>query len=121
MLQIKVNFEDNPLVLDAVLGLLKKIFCIDRSVSKDPYSGQSKELDQSIEIALYSAIILDLKKQPETLLNVILTACEPANDFIQSLLKALPSFMFIENHADMLDFLFKWISLKSDYMLKRGV
>ncbi len=40
----------------------------------DSVTGQSRELDQAIEIALYGSTFLDNKKQPEALLNVLLSA-----------------------------------------------
>jgi len=92
-----------------------------RSVQRDPITGQSRELDQAIEIALYSATILDNNKQPEGLLNVILSATSHPSEFLQSLQKSLPTFAYIENHVEMLDFLFKWLAVKSDFLLKRGV
>lgn len=45
-----------------MLVLLKKIFCIDRTVTKDPATGNIPELDQTIEIALYGCTILENKK-----------------------------------------------------------
>lgn len=77
-------------------------------------TGASKELDQAVEIALYASTLMEVKKQPEGLLNVILTASSHPAEFIQSILKALPSFSYLNNHIEMLDFLFKWLAVKSD-------
>jgi hypothetical protein len=72
-------------VLDALLILLKRIFCIQRTVERDPITGASRELDQAVEIALYSATLLEIKKQPEGLLNVLITACSHPSEFIASI------------------------------------
>jgi|LauGreDrversion4_2_1035121.scaffolds.fasta_scaffold21462_3 hypothetical protein len=45
LLQIKVNFKDNISILESMIVLLKKIFCIDRTVLIDPQTGFSRELD----------------------------------------------------------------------------
>jgi hypothetical protein len=62
VLQKKINFYENPAISEALVVFLKKIFCIERSVFKDPVTGQSKELDQSIEIAIFISIFLQNKK-----------------------------------------------------------
>jgi hypothetical protein len=43
LLQIKLKFNENLALLDKVVGLIKKIFCIERSVVFE--QGQSKELE----------------------------------------------------------------------------
>ena len=73
-----INFFENLGVIEALLILLKQILCIERSVTKDPATGQSRELDQAIEIALFGSLMLEVKKQPEALLNVLLSAAGPA-------------------------------------------
>jgi hypothetical protein len=54
---------------------------MERSIVRDPVTGQSRELDQAIEIALYGSTFLDNKKQPEALLNVLLSAAQQASEF----------------------------------------
>lgn len=99
---------------------MKRIFCIDRSVQRDPVTGASRELDQAVEIALYSTTVLDVKKQPDNLLNVLLSACSSPSELLQSISKSLPMFVFMANHLELLDFIFKWIGQKSEFMIKRG-
>ena len=100
---------------------MKKIFCIERSVTRDPVTGQSKELEQAIEIALYASTLLDSSKPVEGLMNVLLSAPEQPTFFNQSLQRCLPSFCYIENHMKMLEYLYKWLGLKCEFMFKRGV
>jgi len=54
-------------------------------------------------------------------LNVILSAAESPSDFLQSIVRILPSFIYLDSHIELLNFLFKWLALKCDYILKRGV
>jgi hypothetical protein len=62
LLLSRLNFFENVAIVETLLVLVKQIFCIDRSITKDPITNQSRELDQSIEIALFGGLILDNKK-----------------------------------------------------------
>ena len=52
---------------------------------------------------------------------MLLSVPEHPKQFLECLQNCLPSFGYIENSLQMLDFLFKWLALKADFMLKRGV
>jgi hypothetical protein len=54
-------------------------------------------------------------------LNVILSAAESPSDFLQSIVRILPSFIYLDSHIELLNFLFKWLALKCDYLLKNVV
>ena len=53
LLQIRLRVSDNLALLDKMVCLIKKIFCIERSAAF--LAGESKELEQAIEIALYAS------------------------------------------------------------------
>ena len=53
-------------------------------------------------------------------MNVILSACSSPSELLQSLSITLPSFVFIPNSIELLDFIFKWIGTKSEFLIKRG-
>jgi hypothetical protein len=55
------------------------------------------------------------------LLNVLLSAAGPSKDFFEAFIRSLLVFSQQDNCLTLLDFAFKWVSLKADYMLKRGL
>ena len=40
-----MSFEENPALIEAVIVLIKKIFCIERTIEKDRQTGKSAELN----------------------------------------------------------------------------
>lgn len=114
-----MRFNDNLALLDRVVCLIKKIFCMERSATFD--AGESKELEQAIEIALYASTQTSSTKHVEGLLNVLLSVPDQPKLFLESLQRCLSSFIYMDSHLSMLDYLFKWLGLKLDFMLKRGV
>ena len=108
-------------VLEVLIILLKQIFCLENSIVRDAVTGQSRDLDQAIEIALFGSTFLDNKKQPEALLNVLLSASSEANEFFASLLKCVQQFAQYDSNVYLLEFVFKWAISKFDYLLQRGV
>ena len=116
-----INFFDNLPVVETLLILLKQIFCIERSVTRDPATGLSRELDQAIEVALFGSLMLEVKKQPEALLNVLLSAASPASEFFEALIRSVLVFSQQDNCVALLEFVFKWVSVKADFLIKKGV
>ena len=108
-------------VLEVLIILLKQIFCLENSVVRDAVTGQSRDLDQAIEIALFGSTFLDNKKQPEALLNVLLSATQQTNEFFSSLLKSVQQFAQYDSNVYLLEFVFKWAISKFDYLIQRGV
>ena len=62
LLMSRINFSENPAIIETLIVLLKQIFCIERSVTKDPSTGESRELDQALEVALIGSLMLEVKK-----------------------------------------------------------
>jgi len=71
-------------------------------------------------VALFGSLMLEVKKQPEALLNVLLSAVEKISDFFDSLLRSLLVFSQQDYCVSLIDFVFKWVLIKADYLLKRG-
>jgi len=78
-----LRFSDNLALLDKMVCLIKKIFCIERSAAF--LAGESKELEQAIEIALYASTQLLVTKQVEGLLNVLISVPDQPKLFLESL------------------------------------
>lgn len=55
-------------------------------------------------------------------MNVLLSACSHPREFIDSILNALPQFGYYPNIniGDLIEFIFKWVGSKSDFMFKKG-
>ena len=54
-------------------------------------------------------------------MNVLLSAAGPATDFFDSLLRSLLVFSQQDSCVSLLDFVFKWVLIKADFLLKRGI
>jgi hypothetical protein len=64
--------------------------------------------------------MLEIKKQPEALLNVLLSAASPASEFFEALIRSFLVFSQQENCVALLDFMIKWVSVNTEFLMKKG-
>lgn len=113
----------NKDILNVLLILLKKIYCIQRNVEHQD-NGHSKELFEAIMVVMFTTLWSDNLKQADNLMNVLLSAAGSAHNLMSTLIQAMAYIKDLINSDQVLlilDFTFSWVENKLDNLLAKGM